>query len=92
MYTSSFRPAFFTKLNSSSEMVTASEESGAETLQKTAVLAAPWPLERRQAAGELTLDNARELLDWLENNGIDQFEVEIEQSGQFKVVWTEILR
>jgi hypothetical protein len=92
MNTSSLSPAFLTKLSSSSEMVTASAESGAETLQKTAVLSAPWPLERRQAAGELTLDYARELLDWLENNGIEQFEVEIEQSGQFKVVWTEILR
>ncbi len=60
-------------------------------MQETAVTADLLPLIRRQVVEELTLERARDLLDWLEGAGVDQFNVEIEQSGQFRVVWTERL-
>jgi hypothetical protein len=60
-------------------------------MQETAVTADLLPLLRRQVVEELTLERARDLLDWLEGAGVDQFNVEIEQSGQFRVVWTERL-
>jgi len=60
-------------------------------MQETAAATDLLPLERRQVVQELTLAKACDLLDWLEANGIDQFAVEIEESGHVKVVWIERL-
>jgi hypothetical protein len=89
MSTTALRSVCLPKSKSSSETEKTSIASWLEVLQKTVALAAQRPLERRQVIGELALHDARELLDWLENNGVDQFNVEIEESGKFKVVWTE---
>jgi hypothetical protein len=45
--------------------------------------------EKQQMAKELSLEEARDLLDWLERKGVDQLAAEIEPSGQFRVIWTQ---
>jgi len=67
----------------------ASIRSRTDKPKKTADSAELGAVERRQIAMELSLEKARDLLDWLESNGVDQFDVEIEPSGQFRVVWTQ---
>jgi hypothetical protein len=42
---------------------------------------------RMRIVRELTLDDARDLLDWLEAHGIVPAEVVIQASGLFAIVW-----
>jgi hypothetical protein len=58
-------------------------------MQQTAVLSDVLPLTQPQIALELTVAKARELLDWLEAHGIDQFEIKVEESGKFTITWNE---
>ncbi len=42
---------------------------------------------RRRVARQLTLDEARDLLDWLEAQHVIQPEIEAEDSGLFTIAW-----
>lgn len=46
-------------------------------------------LSPMRIAQGLTLDEARDLLDWLEANGVDNPELDIEDVGDFTVRWPE---
>ena len=57
-------------------------------MRQTTVLPDVVALRNEQVAPELTLEKARELLDWLEANDFGEFETEIEESGQCRVGWS----
>ncbi len=46
-------------------------------------------LSRKRIAQGLTIEEARDLLDWLESKGIDRPELEVESTGDFTVRWRE---
>ena len=56
-------------------------------MQETAIQTDVVLRARTQIAHELTLDAARNLLDWLEAHDIEQAEIEAEESGLFTVAW-----
>jgi hypothetical protein len=44
------------------------------------------PFAQRRIAQELTIESARDCLDWLEAHGVDQAEVEIDPAGRVAIV------
>ena len=57
-------------------------------MQETAIQTDVVLQARVQIRHELTLDAARDLLDWLEAHDIEQPEIEAEESGLFTIAWT----
>ena len=43
----------------------------------------------QREAADLTLSDARDLLDWLEGNGLHALEVEVTPAGRMTVRWVE---
>jgi len=58
-------------------------------LQETALQREAPPQPRAHVVKGLTLSDARDLLDWLEAHGIEQFEVDLDDGDMICVSWID---